>query len=59
MALEDCLGPYVLKGLAVTVGKPKLKLKLSTILSAAIFDAEYGDWPTIGCCSFIGNSWAE
>ena len=36
IALADCLGPYVLKTLAIFVFKLKLLLKLVTIVSAEI-----------------------
>ena len=39
-ARADCLGPYVLNGLAMTTGKSNALLKLFAIASAPIFVAE-------------------
>ena len=59
IALSDCLGPYVLKGLAITNGKLKLLKKDDDKLSDAIFVALYGDCACKGCASSIGVYKAE
>ena len=48
-ARADCRGPKVLNGRSVVTGVPKDSAYDSHILSAPIFDAEYGDWPRSGC----------
>src|SRR3712207_6893654 len=53
-ARADCRGPNVLNGRRITTGSSNAAWKLSAILSAPIFDAEYGDCPTSGCDSAIG-----
>jgi len=47
-------GPNVLKGLRITAGTPNDLANASAIMSAAIFDAEYGDCPCSGWDSLIG-----
>ena len=43
IALADCLGPKVLKGLAMVTGRSNELKKLVDIASAAILLALYGD----------------
>ena len=54
-ARADWRGPKVLNGRRVVTGVPKDRAYDSHILSAPIFDAEYGDWPRSGCASVIGT----
>ena len=54
-ARADWRGPKVLNGRRTTTGSPNAAWKDSAILSAPIFDAEYGDWPCSGCDSWIGT----
>ena len=42
-ALNDCLGPKVLNGLATTIGVPSDLKDVIAKWSAAILDAAYGD----------------
>ena len=54
-ARADWRGPNVLKGRSVGHRRVERQRVRLAILSAAIFVAEYGDWPFSGCDSVIGT----
>ena len=57
-ARADCRGPNVLNGRRTTAGSSYVQWKLSTTLSAPIFEAAYGDCDCSGWLSSIGTTTA-